>query len=167
MGKLLEELRNFLSTATPEQLEQAWNEVEQFKDVGPTITEYIENMKEIKEDYVSFEVAKLLNEKGFDISCLSTYDINNGKQYFHTSYIMCATRINAPTHQIVMKWLVQKYRLYVNVTPSVEGYYWTERWHAYVEDLNKKYPFGKFIGTFNSNEEAAEAAIKYCLENLI
>lgn len=41
MGKLLEELRNFLSTATPEQLEQAWKEVEQFKDVGPTITEFV------------------------------------------------------------------------------------------------------------------------------
>ena len=45
MGKLLEELRNFLSTATPEQLEQAWKEVEQFKDVGPTLDEFIENSR--------------------------------------------------------------------------------------------------------------------------
>lgn len=41
MGKLLDELRKFLSTATPEQIEQAWKEVEQFKDVGPTISEFV------------------------------------------------------------------------------------------------------------------------------
>ena len=50
MGKLLEELRNFLSNATPEQLEQAWKEVEQFEDVGPTITEYIESAKNCSEN---------------------------------------------------------------------------------------------------------------------
>lgn len=79
MGKLLEELRNFLSTATPEQLEQAWKEVEQFEDVGPTITEYIESVEKV-ENFVYIKpidrreykfnlhqityVAKLLTEEG-------------------------------------------------------------------------------------------------------
>ena len=66
-----------------------------------------------------------------------------------------------------MKWLLREYKLYVNVCPSVEYYYWTEKWHSYVEDLNKRYPFGRFIGTFDSLEEACEASIKYCLKNLI
>ena len=48
MGKLLEDLKHFLSMATSEQLEQAWKEVEPFKDVGPTMTEYIDNMKEME-----------------------------------------------------------------------------------------------------------------------
>lgn len=167
MGKLLEELKNFLFTATPEQLEQAWKEVEQFKDVGPTITEYIENMKEIKEDYVSFEVAKLLNEKGFDISCLSTYDINNGKQYFHTSYIMCATRINAPTHQVAMAWLREKYGIFIAINNDDLDF----NWQCY-DLINRESTLDPKIlsesyGGFKNYEDVVEAAIKYCLENLI
>ena len=72
-----------------------------------------------------------------------------------------------PTLQMAMKWLREVHKIYVNVCPSVEGYYWTEKWHSYVENLEKRYPFGRFIGTFNSYEEASEAAIRYCLENLI
>lgn len=41
MKELLEELKKFLETATPEELERAWNEVEQFKDVGPTVSEFV------------------------------------------------------------------------------------------------------------------------------
>lgn len=53
MGKLLEELRNFLSTATSEQLEQAWKEVEPFKDVGPTLDEFIADAKTLCSIYNS------------------------------------------------------------------------------------------------------------------
>lgn len=120
-------------------------------------------MATITEDYVSFEIAKLLKEKEFDgKSCVYYNEFGEIMPIKHiSSYIEC------PTQQMARKWLIRKYRLYVNVVPSVEGCYWTEKWHSYVEDLNKRYPFGKFIGTFNSPEEAAETAIKYCLENLI
>ena len=128
-------------------------------------------MATITEDYISFETAKLLKEKGFKTPVETGYygdgrichnlildfmDYNHEDGYY-----------SRPTIQMAMKWLLREYRLYVNVVPSVEGYYWTEKWHSYVEDLNKRYPYGKFIGTFNSPEEAYEAAIKYTLENLI
>lgn len=35
----------------------------------------------IKERYVSFEVATLLRDKGFDEECTKTYNINNGQMY--------------------------------------------------------------------------------------
>ena len=138
-------------------------------------------MATISEDYVSFETAKLLKEKGFDCRCacinhprcgmsLIGHMINNTDLQLTREYELCIAKENfltIPTIQMVVKWLVQKYRLYVNVVPSVEGYYWTEKWHSYVEDLNKRYPFGRFINTFNSPEEAYEATIKYCLEHLI
>ena len=131
-------------------------------------------MATITEDYVSFETAKLLKEKGFDESIsmvympygdlckLKRYDSIRNSNYndITKNYFECT----APTLQMATKWLVQKHRLYVNVVPSVEGYYWTKKWHSYVQNLNKRYPFGKFVGTFNSPEEACEAAIKYCLE---
>ena len=130
-------------------------------------------MKEITEDYISFETAKLLKEKGFIVpydSFRGVYingifkRLNPGSGYGYNSddevIAVCSL-------QMATKWLIREYRLFVNVVPSVEGYYWTEKWHSYVEDLNKKYPFGKFLGTFNFPEEATEVAIKYCLEKLI
>jgi len=112
----------------------------------------------ITEDYCSDEVAKLLREKGFNepVTELNRLLFEEGKK-----------PLLKITHQKAMKWLMEVHKLFVNVCPSVEGYYWTERWHSYVDNLGKRYPFGKFIGTFNTHEEATEASIKYCLENLI
>lgn len=33
----------------------------------------------VNEDYVSFETAKLLREKGFDENCAALYDLRTGK----------------------------------------------------------------------------------------
>lgn len=41
MGKLLEDFKKFLATASPEELDRAWKEVEQLKDVGPTVSEFV------------------------------------------------------------------------------------------------------------------------------
>lgn len=127
------------------------------------MSKYINNMI-IEEAYVSYELAKLLNEKGFDVSCLSTYDINNGKQYFHTSYIMCATRINAPTHQLAMAWLREK-GYYINVCSvfTIEKT-WVFSWEGYYKWGVKFWSGGSY---HNSLEEATEEALKYCLTNLI
>ena len=122
----------------------------------------------ITEDYVRFETAKLLKEKGFDIYGYASIKVFGGNTYeVNGEWITPKEDIIIPTLQMAMKWLREVHKIYVNVCPSVEGYYWTEKWHSYVENLEKRYPFGMFIGTFNSYEEACEAAIKYCLENLI
>lgn len=51
MGKLLEELKNYLNTASPEQLEKDWEFIEQFDNCGPTVEEFIKN-------YEHFNAAK-------------------------------------------------------------------------------------------------------------
>ena len=143
-------------------------------------------MATIEENYVSFETAELLKENGFNeeteyvfsnngellrLSQFGIKDLTNADcNDYHTWKLPIegiASIISAPTLQMAMKWLVRKHRLYVNVAPSVEDCHWTERWHSYVEELNKRYPFGRFIGTFNSHEQACEEAIKYCLKHLI
>ena len=127
----------------------------------------------IEEEYVSFETAKLLKEKGFNEKVICYYDDGGSLNLNKFVEFQCCNEgygsgvFAAPTLQIAMKWLLKAHKLFVNVCPSVEGYYWTEKWHSYVDNLEKRYPFGKFIGTFNTHEQACEAAIKYCLENLI
>ena len=61
----------------------------------------------ITEDYVSFEVAKLLKEKGFDgdTSCYYTPDNEKRWGYQHYQDFDKKDRIECPTLQMAMKWL--------------------------------------------------------------
>ena len=104
----------------------------------------------IKEDYCSFEVYKLLKEKGFDGEIHTTFDKEGYTQL-------------SITLQMAMKWLRETYGIDIVIEisdPSVKDrkYYcviWNKNNDSYILDL------------FDSYEEALEAALKYCLENLI
>lgn len=124
----------------------------------------------IQEDFVSFETAKLLKEKGFNESCAS-YDINGDKltrQWNLTKenyYPRC-------TIQMTMKWLREVHN--IGIFPTT-FYRHTETFdgHNYGCTLVNLKTF-EVIGNFedctfpaDSYEETCEAAIKYCLENLI
>jgi hypothetical protein len=41
MSKLVKELLNFLETATPEQLEENWKQLEKYSKVGPNALEFV------------------------------------------------------------------------------------------------------------------------------
>ena len=118
----------------------------------------------ITEDYVSFEVAKLLNEKGFDEKTLSYYEDNvlcRG-DWFEWNRSPLG-HIAAPTHQMAMKWLREKHIVIV-ILPNdfdVIGECWGWRCNVYNKGVLKQIPYD-----FPLYEEAAEAALKYCLENL-
>ena len=121
----------------------------------------------ITEDYVSYETAKLLEEKGFDWKC-KTVRFYPEPDYDQES----PDGVSAPTLQAAMKWLRKNHNLYVTSVPNGIGedvfymgiyrkydYGWT-----YISDgLDEEYKEAEF----SSPEEACEAAIKYCLENLI
>lgn len=127
----------------------------------------------IKEAYCSFEVSKLLKEKGFGEECSYRYiaepdyktpefvcsPIGNGSKYLY----------NAPSHQMAMAWLREVYNIHIeiyvikNYDKKVCEYTYT------IMDLN--FP-GSDDGIdccnkYKTYEEACEAAIKYCLEKLI
>ena len=120
----------------------------------------------ITEDYVSFETAKLLKEKGFDEKCHMCWDeviktMESADEYATNSELL-ATYISAPTLQTVMKWLREVHKLFLSIQLHMNGSY---VWYAYRLDGTPK---GCERDSHNySYEEACEAAIKYCLENLI
>ena len=138
----------------------------------------------ITEDYVSFEIAKLLKDKGFDIPLNYLYN-SYGKKCYATSYNWNQTLgdfqdYSCPTLQMTMKWLREAHNIEIaisygiifdrNTLKQVFKYFWSI---VKVNGLCLEFPMNtpddvcnKEIEA-NSYEEAVEAAIKYCLINLI
>ena len=131
----------------------------------------------IKEDYVSFETAKLLKEKGFQAKCTACYHsdpshtfklISGRINYCNPRFSKCKMipPYNAPTLQMAMKWLREIYGLYIVIRPYV-----TEEGTFSLFDIKSIKEKGIVVNLktktgFTTYEEACEAAIKYCLENL-
>ena len=124
----------------------------------------------ITKDYVSYEVAKLLKEKGFDYP----------KQYMMTIHNDDGTSeiFDVCSQSLAMKWLREKHLLHVYVEhhgffeerPKKVYYHWVPFVKPlpnckYQTPLNKVYyEIDEYCDTY---EQACENAIKYCLENLI
>lgn len=123
--------------------------------------------KQITEDYVSYETAVLLKEKGFPQSeyanTLPYYtqnknlyfgDINTVRQRFYNEAI-------APSQSLALKWLREERNLYIEIRRNLNTFYYG--WKV-EEGMSEKVIFDY---KYDSYEKAVEAAIKYTLENLI
>ena len=128
----------------------------------------------IKEDYVSFEVAKLLKEKGFDEYCLKNY-WSSDKELHDWKWELSYKRNSdgnrntkdcaAPTLQMAMKWLREEKRTSIIIEFDV-----TKRGYCpYVHqlDYDMDWVVKWRINIPMKYEEAVEVALKYTLENLI
>ena len=134
----------------------------------------------ITEDYVSFQTAKLLKEKGFDEPCqflyfskykqdgdfVGNFNAKKNSEINEASY-------SAPTLQVARKWIKEKYKRHIEVRitnnsisdmVNVIRYYWiifdaeTARWM----DESTIY---KTDG-FDTEEQAYESALRHILENI-
>ena len=157
-------------------------------------------MTPIIEDYVSFETAKLLKEKGFDVYGDGSFGSSTkvwmeyspfGKIRDVSASYPSVKGFPAPTLQMAMKWLREVHDILIVVDYEWEcdtiPYYFKiyrldengkpkqvpVKGVSYDKDNN---PIERIIGyrdwersykDFSSREEACDAAIKYCLENLI
>ena len=137
-------------------------------------------MAQITEDYVSFETAKLLKEKGFNEYCYGYYFAKqfDVSKYKHNNVELAFNAYAAPTHQMAMKWLREVHKLVICAEIGNENfkgntdYSNPDRWYWFFDITNEK---GVVIDTesdfisneYATHEQACEAAIKYCLENLI
>ena len=121
----------------------------------------------ITEDYVSFEIAELLKENGFDGAVHSHYNELGGM--IMGGCPITKNCIKAPTIQMAMKWLREVHNIDIDTytlweinreQPYHINGYKIQLHHAKSpnDNLNEVYP---------TYEKACEAAIKYCLENLI
>lgn len=121
----------------------------------------------ITEDYISYEVAKLLKEKGFEGAC--DYAYSNKGNYFETDRsnfdeVYCLR----PTHQMAMKWLREEKYVPIFIVPAKDENgnltYCADVW-TWNDDEGIYEPTWAYAN--NIYKEAVEAALKYSLENLI
>lgn len=130
----------------------------------------------ITEDYISFELAKLLKEKGFDEVCYLGYNKNG--EYVPTSN-RCNSKIIqpdfcficCPTLQMAKKWLKIVHN--IGIFPSTYTFSnadGSEEYHPYgcaVIDLKTYELLTNNIFPRGTEEDTVEEAIKFCLKNLI
>ena len=132
----------------------------------------------ITEDYVSFETAKLLKEKGFDLSefhgkwAIDYDNIPRDEDTPEGEIIIAEWHYPLITLQMAMKWLRENHGIHITSVPNGIG------GNVFYMSVYRKYDYGWTHisdcfdneykeAEFSSPEEACEAAIKYCLENLI
>lgn len=139
----------------------------------------------ITEDFVSFKVANLLKEKGFDEKTGFVYSENGelmklsdfGVRYLLNSecddyphwqfpFEGVSSIVSAPTIQMAMKWL----RYVQGIDISIDIRFWTDdegvdvkSWRYTVYRTDEIEDFGQS----DTYEEACEEAIRFSLENLI
>jgi hypothetical protein len=127
-------------------------------------------MKQITEDYCSFEVSELLKEKGFNEDCHALYDVNteqldikNAGDVFNNK--QWENYISAPTQSLALKWLREVHNIFIEINVSIDlnGTY-----HYAYSILDKECKYIKrFIGYYSSHKLCVEEALLYVLKNLI
>ena len=127
----------------------------------------------IQEQYVSFETAKLLKEKGFNWQCPAYYSeyFDNwktlrfwkcGKPKTYDT-VRNSGYLLVPTQSMAVRWLREVHNIFISPRIQNDGTY-----ICYLYDTK-----GNGIQGYDKNlvqvsyEQACEATIKYCLENLI
>lgn len=142
----------------------------------------------ITEDYVSFETAKLLKERGFpqeydDYHSL-VYNEEDYEDEYEVQRMVLETKLvkagtlssypigvpepkcYCPTLQMAMKWLRKEHNIVCNIDIESRNFYY---YSIFIirSSIEAQYQLTSQKPYFETYEEACEAAIKYCLENLI
>ena len=131
----------------------------------------------IQEAYVSFEVAKLLIEKGFNEPTLAYAYGRDMISYYSrpkvTDHLSIeAGRIPLPTQQMAMRWLREVHNINIDIVPvSVDGeweyaeYRWWHTWKVKTHEGTDS--FSRSSSEKLTYEEAVDRAIWHALKNVV
>ena len=127
----------------------------------------------IREDYCSYEVAKMLKEKGFEGDINAYYHIwDNGNKVCSAQEFSRSEAphlyIPAPTHQTAMKWLREAHNIFIVIEPHMYDYV-NEKNSSYVTSLWQGDNYYENVTSidYSTYEEAVEATLKCVLKTLI
>ena len=108
---------------------------------------------------VSFSIAKLLKEKGFDKICQNLWHFNSSNCIKMPNKNSENFGFSAPTIAEVVMWLYEKYGIWISVF----------KYKDHAADVNDPWLFRNQFdrGEYLSPTEAYEVGIRYALDNLI
>lgn len=127
------------------------------------------------EDFVSYDIAVKLKEKGFNVGCHAYYEplkhcLNLSRVLQTNSFAENYNCITAPTISQVLKWLRDEKSLHVEVVSAAYGYIYiisdtpnkggTDRVYS-------KYRGSNDGGAWDDYNECIFDAIEYVIDNLI
>lgn len=137
----------------------------------------------IKEAYVSYEVAELLKEKGFDVPCFDFYvreyeqpikkhsQRNKPIDWNNEEDEDC---FSASTHQMALAWLREEKNISISILLMQDiipeqSLYYSCTIHKITSNktIEDAITWLHTITVKGTYEEATEAALKYSLENLV
>jgi hypothetical protein len=131
------------------------------------------------EDFVNFEIAKKLKEKGFKEKVNAYYGMLENLFDVHPALDMndSGYRASAPTISQVLKWLREEKKIHIEIGFGCYGFCWDLTLNIkYVEGYNnsewdlldwEKYADIDNQANHSTYEECALCAIEYVLYNLI
>ena len=128
----------------------------------------------LEEDYCSFEVAKLLKEKGFDEPCIRHWDCDDHSLYGYNDIPISNSELqaneyngfSAPSQSMAMKWLREEHNIFIQISTVLQDQPFGLHYRPSIQDYHAYARHDNFI-EYVTYEEAVEAALKYSLENLI
>lgn len=126
----------------------------------------------IKEKWVSFDNAKLLDNKGLELGSRQAYDLlenlstpHYGDIYFNgISNGDCS--FEAPTQQLAIDWILKNYNMWIHVAPE-NNEEDIVTWRVTIQKIDTEVRFVRTFGQYSTPEEAKEAAITYVLTTMI
>ena len=127
----------------------------------------------ITEDFCSFEVSKLLKEKGFDELCIFKYNSEGVRMKAGVAIDewqnseLDDDECSCPSQSMVMKWLREVHGIFIAINNDDLDFNWQcydliNRGSA----LDPKILSESYAG-YKTYEKTVEAALKYSLENLL
>ena len=115
------------------------------------------------EDFVTFNIAKKLKDKGFQDLCNYYYRIDTGTLFAsHKDNWNDDKRCNAPTISQVMKWLRDEKKMYIEICYNYTYYFPIVK---LIDCHQTDYVSGRDV--YKTYEEAALAGIEYVLDNIL
>lgn len=137
-----------------------------------------------KEQYVSYDVAKLLKEKGFDWECRAYWheddrELIESQSPCHLRNITnpCWFGNTAPTQQMACRWLREEHKMFISIGVGTD----IDDVFGYMPEIYFLEELDSDVGMYGPNvdaeticdftpqspEDAIEAALKFTLTNLI
>lgn len=130
----------------------------------------------IHDEVVTYEVAKLAKEKGFDWKCREYYNrdfdlrVNGIYALEYTNSQIDEGYMTAPTQSLLQRWLREEKGLHIEIVATASGYIWLldkTNGTSIADSDHHGTMVNEDSGCYDTYELALEDALKYALKNLL